>query len=189
MIRPFICSLLAATSLAVTVGKVEAVTLPLNGSWVVAEEVPDGAGGFRFAETWTFSSIHPVELKVADIYIAGDTFDVYLGQNLLGKVLGYKPEHDGNAWADDGDAAIASGSFSHATWLLDPGEHEITISVLKRARGYEHEAGGVSLRALERPRPVNVPESGPGLAALAGSLIGLAGIRQWHTRRPAPARA
>jgi len=185
MIRSLFWSLLAVSAFAASASNVEAVALPLNGSWIVAEEVSDGAGGFRFADTWTFSSIHPIELNIADIYVSGDTFDVYLGQNLLGQVLGYKPEHDGNAWADDAEAAIASKSFSHASWLLDPGEHEITIRVLKRARGYDHEAGGVSLSARERPRTVNVPESGAGFAALAGSLAGLASLRRrWHTRRP-----
>lgn len=184
MIRSLFLSLLAVSAFAASAAKVQAVGIATDGTWLVAEEVSDGNGGFRFADTWTFSSLHPIELNVADIYVSGDTFDVYLGQNLLGHVLGYKPEHDGNAWADDAEAAIASGSFSHASWLLDPGEHEITIRVLKRARGYHHEAGGVSLSATERPRTVNVPESGAGFAALASTLAGMAGVRRWRSRRP-----
>ena len=176
----FWMSLLMAAGLGALAPQAAAVLLPLDGSWKTAEEKADGRGGFRFEETWEIHSPDaPVELCVSDLWVSGDTFEVFVGSRLLGSALGYNPLFDGNDFAADAAEAKALGSFSYACWLLDPGSHSITIRTTRKPEAYRDEAGGVTLSALARPRdPDPVPEGGSALVLLASSLAGLCGLRR-----------
>jgi hypothetical protein len=180
----FWLSLMMAAGLAALTPQASAVLLPLDGSWMPpVVEKSDGKGGFHFEETWEIHSPDaPVELCISDIYVSGDTFEVFIGDTLLGSVLGYDPRYDGNDYAPDFAKAKELGSFSYACWLLDPGTHSITIRTTRKPDAYSDEAGAVTLSALARPRtPDPVPEGGSALVFLATSLAGLFGLRRLKT--------
>jgi hypothetical protein len=176
----FWLGLMMAAGLGSLAPQASAVSMPLDGKWLIAEEKSDGKGGFHFEETFVIHSPDtPVEFCVSDIFVSGDTFEVFLGNTLLGSVLGYDARYDGNDWADDFAQAKELDSFSYACWLLDPGSHSITIRTTRKPHYYRNEAGGVTLSALARPRdPDPVPEGGSAFVFLATSLAGLCGLRR-----------
>ncbi len=152
-----------------------AVLLPLDGSWSVFGERPDSNGGFAFGETWTFESKTPVRFDVADIYVPGDVYQVFLNGELLGET-GAPDARFSGAWTDSPDEAVLDTAFSHAGWLLDPGTYEVTIQTQQRPSLFANQAGTLGLR-LE-PVPVAVPEGRPAIAMFGLVLLGLAALRR-----------
>lgn len=162
--------------------RAEAVMLTLDGSWQIGNETSDGKGGFEFGEAWVFESKASVQLCLLDMYVIGDVFEVYDNAVLLGKVEGFDPQYPGDfAWTPE--EGLELGSFSSACWILEPGEHSITIRTLQRPIGvYGDDAGGIALSAREGEIPqVSVPEGGASLLLLGASLAGMIGLRRMQT--------
>lgn len=157
----------------VAVPEAAAVSVPLDGSWVIADEQGSAQSGFVFDQVWILESDTPVKLCVADIYVPGDVFQVLLN----GVPLGETGEPDARfpgAWADTPDQALLDSAFSHATWLIDPGTYTVGVRTLRRPTLFSNEASTLGLSATAQI--VSVPEGGRSAGMFGIGLLGLASV-------------
>lgn len=155
----------------VPVPKAAGILVPLDGSWVVADEQGTAQSGFVFDQIWTLESNTPVMLCVADIYVPGDVYQVLIN----GVPLGETDEPDARfsgAWADSPDQALLDSAFSHATWLIDPGSYTVGIRTLRKPSLFSNEASSLGFSATAQIVPV--PEGGRTAGMFGIGLLGLA---------------
>jgi len=160
----------AAVSLSLGLGAAHASTAitPANG-WV---QFGFGGVGSSFSDDFTFNG--PVTLKVTDAFLSGDQFAVYDNGVLLGDT---STPTIGDDVGGNYDAAYADSNFSHGSWVLGAGAHDISGLVLQSPYG----GGGAALQIA-----AGVPEAATWAMMLLGFGLGGAALR---TRRRAVAAA
>jgi hypothetical protein len=79
------------------------------------------------APPWTFTAPTSVSLSVTDAFLPGDSFTVLD----FGAVVGSTPAVPlvGISCGFDPNACLIDPAFSHATFLLSPGAHSLTVVV------------------------------------------------------------
>ncbi len=115
-------------------------TLPTDGSWTPFSWT-DGPGVFNSEGPFTFSVTSAGYLDVTDAFIAGDQFEVYDFDSMIGTTS--YPQSDTDA-TEDPDVAFADPRWSSGSFQLGPGEHSITVRVIRIAPG--HPEGGAFMR-------------------------------------------
>jgi len=149
--------------------------MPLDGSWVVIDEVMP-AGAF-FTGNWDWTSSAPVLFTITDLYVVTDAYEVYDSGNLVlttpalpdYAALGI-PAFQSPPWTADPDVALAEPLFSKGAITFAPGYHNITIMDYQIPTGFGD--GTVAFKAVAVPAPA---------AILLGSMgVGLVG---WLRRR------
>jgi len=107
--------------------------MPLDGTWVIIDEVMN-VGDFFTAE-YTWDSPYKVEFTITDLYVVSDRFEVYDNAALV-LTTPIVPDWNEIPVADaftsppyttDPDIALASGAYSSGVVVFDPGAHAITI--------------------------------------------------------------
>jgi len=168
----FLCLIgLLAGPLAVS-PSASAITLPLDGGWVLVDE-EEGTEGYEFGAKISVHSKHRIELCLTDLYVPGEVYEVYANGTKIGTTGEFNAEFSGD-WTDDPEEARLLGSFSHGCWVLDPGEYILSLLTLQRPVGeaYRNTWGTVAISARELPQ--SVPEGGSTTILFASSLLGLA---------------
>ena len=79
---------------------------------------------------WTFTATGPALLKVTDWACSGDRFEVFDFGVSLGET---PPVADQQECFGSADACYADPRFSSGTFLLGPGEHSITVTLIRSA--------------------------------------------------------
>lgn len=164
-----------AIGLVMQIPETQATEAPLDGSWVtlIGPEVPslpppDSPSPYTFpGGPWTMSFTGMVKLTVTDWLAAGDLFQVYNYNILLG--TGSSVPLSG-AYATTPDQALGNPKFSQNTWFLPAGDYSLSFRSSKFAPTYSN--GTIAFK-VERV----VPESGNTLYLLGVALAGIAGIR------------
>jgi hypothetical protein len=150
--------------------------MPLDGSWIIIDEVVP-ASGF-FTGDWDWTSSQPVKFTITDLYVVSDAFEVYDQGNLV-LTTPLLPDYDdlglgayeSPPWTGDADVALAESRFSKGVICFAPGYHDITIKAYHIPTGFSDAT--VAFKAV-----TYIPAPG---AILLGSIgVGLVG---WLRRR------
>ena len=125
-------------------GPTAAQTLPF-GVWTGFSAGPTGST----SQVFTFSSRTPVLLRVTDAFCRGDEFRVLdRGFALFNtSTVGTDPSCDGIPHLEGPRAAWRDQSYSKGRFLLQPGEHSVTIRITDSPFG----GAGAYLRIDRRP--------------------------------------
>ena len=110
----------------------------------------------------TFTSTGPALFEITDAYQKGDIFDVYI-DGLLPFTTPWVPPDTSGAVIDP-NVAFADPTYSHASYLLAPGYHQINVDV-----NYSpYQSGTAYLQVLSdaAPEPATVLFLGSGLLAI-----------------------
>ena len=110
--------------------------MPLDGSWVILDEVMPEGGYFTGPYTW--DEPYLVRFTITDLAVISDQYEVYDNGDLIVTTpampdwddLGYGSPGVGGPfppWTADADVAFASGLFSSAVLYFGPGAHSIDI--------------------------------------------------------------
>ena len=110
--------------------------MPLDGSWVVLDEVMDP--GDYFTGPYTWDAPYLVRFTITDLFVISDQFEVYDNGELVVTTpamsdwddLGYASPGVGGPfppWTNDPDVAFGSGLFSSSVLYFGPGSHSIDI--------------------------------------------------------------
>jgi len=169
---------LVATALFIQTAGAGAAMLPLNGGWIELTEEKNSEGQWVFGGEWTWKSDVPVKLCLTDILVPGDIFEVYNKGLRLGQT-GAFDENASGAYADTPAQGYLDEAFSHACWLLAPGEYAISIRTLQKPSLFRNDPAYAGLRAEPQAQPV--PEGGVGMVLFGAAVSGLIG---WRTRKP-----
>lgn len=110
----------------------------------------------------------PVKLTVTDWLAAGDLFQVYNFNNLLG--TGSAITISG-AFAATPDLALGDSRFSQNSWILQPGNYSLIFKSTQLAPTYSNSTVAFKAESLR------VPEGGNTLLLLSAALAGIAGLR------------
>jgi hypothetical protein len=127
---------------------------------VIGDDGGGGPGGFQVGGGWypfncpssvcepiqvpfTFRSESQVTVVVTDAWVNGDQFEVFDSGVSLGQTSA--PGDDGRTAPDDPCAALIDPAWTSGVFTLGPGDHSITIKVLRFASGWSE--GGGYLRA------------------------------------------
>ncbi len=174
------------SSLAEYPGGASDIPLPLNNTWVVRDQFIGDCPAF-FPETFIFTSADPVYLRVADLFVIGDSYNVYDNGELLftsvcsddWKELGFPNPFNPPYTADpewvwsQRDAFFAKGYKT-----LSPGTHRITIQAIERPTDFTDSTVAISVRPVPRldvkpgafPNVINPDARGILPVALLGSF-------------------
>lgn len=174
-----------ALALAATLGSQAAfatdVALVADGSWNVfdVDSAIAASGGNEWIDLTDGSKMAlrfsgPVTIKVVDGGFAGDTFKVYDNGLLLGITSAAVDSYPDSKRFDFDDAWTAG--YSHATFVLGPGNHVITGELSRFALDDTGNPIGATVGAIAA---VPEPASYALLAAGLG-LVGLAARRRIH---------
>lgn len=161
------------------------VPLPLDGTWVVKDQFFACCPGY-FPDTFIFTSADPVLLRVTDLFVIGDAYNVYDNGTFLFSATGsgdwselgfsdpFQPPY-----ADDPEWVWSQRAidFSKGYRLLPPGTHRIRIQAVDRPTGFEDSTVAISVRPVPRldvkpgefPNVVNPGARGILPVALLGS--------------------
>jgi hypothetical protein len=128
---PVLPALAAALTGALVPGQ---VLLPLDGTWItVSEEI---RAGELFRASIEFESDVPVMIRIADIYVAGDRFEVRDFGALVAEtsdvrawneIPGVRTPFEEPYWSSDPEAAIAAGTHSWAAFEVSAGAHVLSV--------------------------------------------------------------
>jgi hypothetical protein len=90
--------------------------------------IPSSGGNSVFADdpAWTFNSAKQVSLTVTDAFLYGDAFEVYDFGSLIGSTPAVTLSGLDSGLSDP-DLALLDPDLSHASFLLSPGAHSITL--------------------------------------------------------------
>ena len=110
-----------------------AIPMPLDGTWVILDEIMT-APAF-FSGPWTWDSDLPVEFTITDLYVVTDWFKVYDGGSFVIEtpnlpdwdVLGLAGPMVSPPYTGDPDTALADVRFSSEVIYFASGLHSITI--------------------------------------------------------------
>jgi hypothetical protein len=128
-----------ALALAIAIGSsvgahAAIVTLTPPTSWTT---FMFGNVGSSFGSEFQFDLTTTAELKVTDGYLDGDQFDITINKVDQGPTS--TPTNDGTFINTNNianwDVAFASDKFSHAFYILGPGEYDVTGTVLLSPNG------------------------------------------------------
>jgi hypothetical protein len=140
--------------------------------------VPSGGGDSTFLDDppWTYVSASPTTVTLTDAFQHGDTFELLD----FGAVVGMTPFVIADAVGsgpDPSDPAFTSLDplYSHASFLLAPGAHSLTIAVIDSP--YD---SGAAYFKVDTVAPT-IPE--PGTVLLLGA--GLVVVAAWRKRSSA----
>ena len=108
--------------------------MPLNGSWVILDQIMTAPAFFNGNAPWTWDSDLPVEFTITDYYVVTDRFKVYDWGSFVIEtpnvsdwyVYATTPHFD-PPWAGDPDTALAYGVCSSAVIYFASGSHSIDI--------------------------------------------------------------
>jgi hypothetical protein len=168
-----------ALGFASMAGVASADVLTVGGGW---DAFTFFTVGSPFATDFSFTLTGPAVFKVTDAYIDGDQFDISINGVDQGPTSA--PVDDGTQIGNDYDAAFASPSYSHGSYLLGAGVYDVTGTVIQNATGYSSGGG-----AAELSLPSGVPEPAAWALMLAGFAgLGLA-LRKARRNRAASAAA
>lgn len=124
--------------------------VPVDDTWQ-----PFGFGGVgSTVGPFDFTSLVPVRLKVTDGYLIGDRFEIFDNAVSLGQTS--TPAASGDCGSDP-DICYADPNTSHASILLPPGSHSITITATASPFG----GGGAFYRLTEETPPLCGPVLAP----------------------------
>jgi hypothetical protein len=142
----------------------------VGGDWTrftfgsAGSAIEDATTGDTFYE---FTLDRASQIKITDIGIPGDAFELFDFGNSLGATGSFNAS---GLRSDDPDVAFASTTYSHASFFLDAGLHRITGKVVGLSDG------GLGLIQLRLP-PIStpaVPEPASWALLLAGfGAVGL----------------
>ncbi|HOV77983.1 MAG TPA: hypothetical protein PLS24_08130 [Sedimentisphaerales bacterium] len=137
-------------------------------TWYNGPDVWNNEGAFTYdVPFWTC-------LKVTDLGIDGDQFEVYDFADLIGTTS--IPTDTGTAFGFDYDAAFLNPQLSSGAYLMAPGAHSITFFTIAVPTGYPNGMAGLRVDRAQACIPA------PG-AILLGTLG--AGLAGWLRRRRA----
>ena len=141
--------------------------MPLDGTWVKITGIDNTPVPYIFpGGPWILSLSESFRLTVTDWQYAGDIFEVYDNDILLGSTSSIPVS---GAYAAEPDLALGNSRFSQNSWVLAPGAHSITIKVTQLAPNFTDSS--VAFKA-ER-----IPDGGTTLLLLGVALSGIAGFR------------
>lgn len=115
--------------------------MPLDGTWIVIDEVM--AEGDFFTGSWTWDEPYLVRFTITDLFVVTDEFEVYdNGVKVL--TTPSLPDYatlgigafDSPPYTTDPDVALAEPKFSKGVVYLGPGSHEITIRCIDIPTGF-----------------------------------------------------
>jgi len=115
--------------------------LPTDGTWTYFSW-DDGPGAFNTEGPFTFDATTSGSLDVTDAALAGDRFEVYDHDSLIGMTSA--PTGTVGDYTSDPDLAFASPLWSSGRFPLGAGAHSITIRNIQIPPG--HPSGGGYLR-------------------------------------------
>lgn len=167
-----VARLTAVASLVLAAGTVGAAPLDA-GTWQTFDFYDDIESG-----AWVDGSLTPLAfdvvltgnalLKVVDVGLAGDRFEVFANGQSLG-VTSAPADAAGDVSMDlDFDAAYANGGWSRGTFALGPGSYSITGRAVTFGAGLFAGTGGVTLVPV--PEPDTWALMGTGAILVAGAL-------------------
>ncbi|MES2440137.1 MAG: hypothetical protein V4584_13795 [Verrucomicrobiota bacterium] len=172
--RPFLFLPMLVIGTVVSMSGAKAEPILLDGTWMTLvgpedSPLPTADAPYLFSGApWTMSLTVPMKLTVTDWLAAGDLFEVYNYNVLLGK--GPAVPISG-AYATTPDLALGNAKFSQNYWILQPGDYALTFGLTKFAPTYTN--GTIAFNVDRLP----LPETGATLILFGATLIGIAGIR------------
>lgn len=141
--------------------------MPLDGTWVKITGIDNTPVPYIFpGGPWILSLSESFRLTVTDWQYAGDMFEVYDNDVLLGSTSSIPVS---GAWAAEPDLALGNLRFSQNAWVLAPGAHSITIKATQLAPTFTNSS--VAFKA-ER-----IPDGGATILLLGMALGGISGFR------------
>jgi hypothetical protein len=125
--------------LITSAGVAQAAPYTVNSGWATFGW--DGAVVTPWDTTFDFTLTTPAILKVTDAYFDGDRFNVTDNAKFIGDTS--VPVDNGASIGSDYDGAFADPRWSSRQWVLFPGAHSITGTVIAETTGYTSGAGAI----------------------------------------------
>jgi hypothetical protein len=145
------------------------------GTWETVDDFNMSPVPHNFPEIWTFTSTVDVLLTVTDLYVVGDSYNVYDNAVLVlnapwvtdwSTIAGCNgdPRHASCHYTLYPNVALTDPFFAHGSVLLGPGSHSITLTELTLPTGFTD--GTYGIRADPVPEPATLTLFGLGVGAL-----------------------
>ncbi len=158
---------MSINKLARRIAIVTAIAAGFVGASAQAATVGSGWEGFNFdgqgsTGTLTFTTSQAALFNITDLYLSGDVF----GLTIDGVAVGNTSAVSGvDTSTGDPDFAFTSPDFSHGSYLVGIGSHEVDFTMVASPYG----GGGADYELVAAPVPEssNLALMGLGLAAVA----------------------